>query len=234
MSGQQSYLKATRHPLSCLLFLLPFLVIYEIGVLQLGGQHPEAVRNGADHWVRQAVGSLGVRQLFLIPILLAVLFAIRAYQQRQERPKDLVGTWVGMMFESVSFALILWGISRSLGPVFETMRLSAHSQSRLITFLGAGIYEETLFRLILFGGLIWFFKKTEVPFWIGVTLASLISAGLFSLAHHVGPAGEAFEAGIFLFRLIAGLYFAMIYQFRGFGVVVGAHACYDIAVGIVI
>ena len=36
----------------------------------------------------------------------------------------------------------------------------------------------------------------------------------------------------FLFRVLAGLYFTAIYQFRGFGIAVGAHACYDVLVGI--
>jgi hypothetical protein len=28
------------------------------------------------------------------------------------------------------------------------------------------------------------------------------------------------------------LYFTALYQFRGFGIAVGAHACYDVLVGI--
>ena len=41
------------------------------------------------------------------------------------------------------------------------------------------------------------------------------SAALFAAAHHVGPFGEAFDGYVFLFRSLAGLYFALLYQFRG-------------------
>jgi membrane protease YdiL (CAAX protease family) len=66
------------------------------------------------------------------------------------------------------------------------------------------------------------------------TAAVLVSAGLFSAAHHIGPYGEPFHAGRFAFRFLAGLYFALLYQFRGFGVAAGAHACYDVMVGVAV
>ena len=46
------YLPATRHPWPCLLFVLPLLIAYEACVVLFGGTHPEALRNGADNWVR--------------------------------------------------------------------------------------------------------------------------------------------------------------------------------------
>ena len=48
MSSNGDYLRATRHPWPCLLFLLPLLAAYELGVHQLGGGQPDALRNGAD------------------------------------------------------------------------------------------------------------------------------------------------------------------------------------------
>ena len=62
----------------------------------------------------------------------------------------------------------------------------------------------------------------------------LTSALLFSAAHHVGPYGEAFNHSVFLFRTLAGLYFALLYQLRGFGIAVGTHTCYDVLVGVVV
>jgi hypothetical protein len=37
---------------------------------------------------------------------------------------------------------------------------------------------------------------------------------------------------VFLFRTMAGVYFALLFQFRGFAVAAGAHACYDVLVGL--
>jgi membrane protease YdiL (CAAX protease family) len=63
-------------------------------------------------------------------------------------------------------------------------------------------------------------------------LAAAASALIFSSAHHIGPHGENFDGYVFLFRTLAGLYFAILYQLRGFGIAVGAHACYDVLVGV--
>ena len=52
MSRAAGYLQATRHPWPSLLFLLPVLAAYEVGVVWMGGDHPETLRNGADHWMR--------------------------------------------------------------------------------------------------------------------------------------------------------------------------------------
>ena len=66
---------------------------------------------------------------------------------------------------------------------------------------------------------------------VAVILAAAASALLFSAAHHVGPFGDPFDGYVFLFRTIAGVYFAVLMETRGFGIAVGAHACYDVLVG---
>ena len=52
---RQNYWRATRHPFPCLLFLLPLLLAYEIGVIRIGGEHAETIRNGVDT-VAEGVG----------------------------------------------------------------------------------------------------------------------------------------------------------------------------------
>jgi membrane protease YdiL (CAAX protease family) len=61
-----------------------------------------------------------------------------------------------------------------------------------------------------------------------------MSSLAFAAVHHLGPSGETYQGFVFLFRTLAGLYFAVLYQARGFGVAVGTHACYDILVGVVL
>src|SRR5207248_6458441 len=102
------------------------------------------------------------------------------------------------------------------------------------SYAGAGIYEEALFRLLLLSALRWLLRQADFPPLGALGLAGLLSALLFSLAHHVGPQGEAFDAQVFFFRTLAGLYFAALYHFRGFGIAVGAHAGYDVLVGILL
>jgi hypothetical protein len=239
MSLSTGYLSGTRHPWACLLFVLPLLVAYEAGVLLMGLDQPELLRNGADVWLRWVLATLGLRHLLWAPALLLLIMAAWCLRQRQNRPDDLVGLWVGMAAESAAFAALLWGSCFVVAPLLYRLgvQLTATpppepAMQQLLSFVGAGIYEETLFRLLLFSGLRWLLTRVEFP-WPGPgMLSALVSALLFSAAHNIGPYGENFQPFVFVFRSLAGLYFVALYQIRGFGVAVGAHAGYDVLVGL--
>ena len=235
-----SYFAATRHPLPCLLFVLPLLVGYEACVLSLGGAHPELLRNGADNWLRFGLAALGVSLSWVPPALLVLLFGVWCYLRRDARPVDLLGTLSGMGIESVSFALGLWGLGWLITPLIHNagIELAAEPAAtpnvvlQIVPYVGAGIYEEALFRLVLFSSLAWVLKRLEMLPFLGIVLAALGSATLFSTAHHIGPQGQPYSAYLFVFRLVAGLYFAVLFQLRGFGIAVGAHACYNVMVSV--
>jgi hypothetical protein len=242
MAGKpDGYLSATRHPWPSLLFLLPLLAAYEGGVLWLGGTHPEALRNGADTWLHWGLERFGLHQLYWVPGLIVVVLFGWSLFRREDRPGDLVGTCSGMGIESVLFALGLWGVSRGLGPLLDRLGivLDLPAQPNLalapvITFVGAGIYEEVLFRLMLFPAGAALLRQTGLPTALALILSAAGAASLFAVAHHLGPYGEPFDSYAFLFRTLAGLYFTLLFQLRGFGVAVGAHACYDVLVGVMI
>lgn len=235
------YFAATRHPWPCFCLLFPLLGAYEGGILWLGGHKPEELRNGADNWVRWAVQSLGLRQLYWTPIALAVFFLAWSYLRRKERPGDLIGLTTGMAIESVVFALGLFGISRGLLPLLErlgvrlaTVPPSTQMMSQIITYVGAGIYEEILFRLCLFSFLDFLARWLGFSARMAFVFAALVSAGLFSAAHHIGPFGEPYDPHTFTFRMLAGIYFAFLFRLRGVGIAVGTHALYDILVGVTV
>ncbi len=234
----REYLTAVRHPWAAALFVLPLLAAYEAGVLTQSAL-PEQVRNGADLWLRGLLALLGLSPPYAAPLLLLGLLLCWGWLRRSDRPRELLGVWVGMACESVVFAVGLWLLSLGMIPLLNGVNVYLNVEhdpavAHLLSFLGAGIYEETLFRLLLFSGLVALLRQLEFPGWWAATLAGLLSALLFSLAHHVGPCGEAFEPYAFLFRTLAGLYFAALYRLRGFGVAVGAHAGYDVLVGLLL
>ena len=244
MRPSSGYLEGTQHPFACLLFVLPMLLTYEIGVWTLGGSAPETVRNGADHWMRTALESIGVGAVWLPPTLLASGFVVWSWLAWDNRPQDLVGVLCGMILESIAFALGLWGVSRALAPLLTRagveltlspevpLTASEPALRQAITYLGAGIYEEAIFRLVLFTSLVALLRLLELPRLVAVLLGAMASAVLFSMAHHLGPYGQSYSNYLFVFRLAAGLYFALLFQTRGFGVAVGAHACYNVMVSI--
>jgi hypothetical protein len=241
MAESTSYPGGTRHPWPCLLFVLPLLASYEVCVLELGGAHPEFVRNGADNWLRVALAAGGIGYTWLPPAVLALLFALWSRIRWSDRPADLTGVLSGMALESVVFALGLWAMSRALPQLLVRwgITLAAATQpsegtglERLVSYLGAGIYEEALFRLLLYTGLVGALRFAGLPTLAAAAVAATASAALFSAAHHMGPYGQPFSNYLFLFRLSAGLYFAFLYQFRGFGIAVGAHACYNVMISV--
>ena len=247
MPAEDNYWQATRHPWACILFVLPLLLMYELGLHVLGHPAPEELRNGADVWLRAALSALGVSPVYGAPCLLLGVLLAWGLIRREGRPSDKVGTWVGMTAESAAFALIqgLWHLLLRadvvLGQPSQRIALLQTSISepgpiwaQFVSFLGAGIYEETLFRLLLFAGLVRLFAWGEEPSPSSVTLAALASAILFAGAHHIGPGGDPFNAYVLSFRVFAGLYFAWLYQLRGFGIAVGAHTGYDVLVGLVL
>jgi membrane protease YdiL (CAAX protease family) len=147
-----------------------------------------------------------------------------------------------MAIESVVFAVGLMALGRGFGPLLDHMGIvlsprpstPAWPLVQAITYVGAGIYEEMLFRLLLFGGIVWTLKELQWSTPMMLALAAVAASLVFACAHHAGPYGEPFRAYIFVFRWLAGLYFTLLYQLRGFGIVVGAHACYDVLAGILI
>src|SRR5262249_48125101 len=147
--------------------------------------------------------------------------------RRGDRPRELLGVWLGTLGESAAFAVALWLLSQAMIPLLHGLHVylnaappRGHAENGLLNLIGAGIYEETLCRLVLLSGLVLLLRRLEFPGWAAAALAGLLSALLFALAHHVGPCGEAFEPYAFLFRTLAGLYFAALYRLRGFGVAV--------------
>jgi membrane protease YdiL (CAAX protease family) len=65
---------------------------------------------------------------------------------------------------------------------------------------------------------------------VAVAVALIVSSVLFSAMHHIPPYGDPLQLGVFVFRILAGCFFGLVYWFRGFAVAVYTHALYDIYV----
>jgi hypothetical protein len=234
------YLAATRHPWACFLFLFPLLAAYEGGLIWLGGDQAARLRNGADAWLRWALEVFGAGHVLVAPAIILGLLLLWSWWRWADRPSDPITTWFGMAFESVIFAVVLWQFSRNFGPIIDglgiklqiTVRTAPPAQ--ILTFIGAGIYEEVLFRLGLFSGLVLLLRTVGIPTILAIVVGACVAAVAFAAAHHIGPYGEKMRADYFVFRTVAGLFFTLLYATRGFGIAVGAHAGYDVLVGVVV
>ncbi|WP_166822807.1 CPBP family intramembrane glutamic endopeptidase [Thalassoroseus pseudoceratinae] len=257
MEPANEYWDQTRRPLVCLVFLLPVLVVYEIGVLWHSNPEND-VRNGADAWMRLGLEHVGVQFHWLVPI--AIVFALLAWHFAiRDRWRMSLDTLLGMFAESLLFAflLIVFGQMQNLAferlmptdavsipapslsikanvPTQETPANAIGSTAIAVTYLGAGIYEEFLFRLCLLPALYGLALLTRMPKRWAAVFAVLVTSLLFAGAHHVGPIGEPFAIFPFVFRCTAGLVFSALFVLRGFGITVGCHAAYDLLVGVLL
>ncbi|WP_373649609.1 MULTISPECIES: CPBP family intramembrane glutamic endopeptidase [unclassified Schlesneria] len=261
------YWLETRRPFCNLIFLFPLLVVYEAGVLLTGGFDGNSIRNGADAWMRHWLLRAGIDLFWLLPLLLlSVLLAWHLTVRQPWRMKwETLG---GMMAESLLYAFVLimlgqltdygfrYASSLTVQPDLQQLQLEDDYVAngfliRLVTYMGAGIYEEFLFRLCLLPALYGAIRLLMIPRHWALLGTVVISSVVFSLAHYLGPStdGSLLQLVIdaigrvksrpelwfgFVFRTLAGIFFAGLYFFRGFGIAVGAHAAYDVFVGIVL
>jgi membrane protease YdiL (CAAX protease family) len=227
---EDGYWSLSRTPLTSLVFALPLVLAYEGGVLLIGRGSP---RNGADVWLRQLLDALGFGSYFLLPML-TVIGLLAWHHIEHDRWRFSPVVLAGMAVECVLWAAALVGVARLQDRLWPLAAggLDDGILSRLVAFCGAGLYEEVLFRLLLLPILVWAcerigFSTVAAGLW-GLVFSSL----LFSLAHYVGPLGDTFAIYSFTFRFLAGLFFAILFTVRGFGIAAGTHAVYDILVGL--
>jgi membrane protease YdiL (CAAX protease family) len=139
-----------------------------------------------------------------------------------------VGMATAQLLRALPHAVVAVAPALAAGPGGVT---SLGAPAQLMVSLGAGLYEELLFRVVLVGAL-----RAGARRVLGLgpaaaaLLAVVVGAVLFSAAHHVGPLGDPLTADRFVFRLVAGLFFSGVYVLRGFGIAAWAHALYDVGV----
>jgi hypothetical protein len=244
------YIRESRRPLASLAFVIPLLLLYEGGIIILG---PQAVRNGADVWLRQFLDTLGFSQYLLLPALTVGLLLAWHHVSR-EKWQVSAGVIYGMLLESAALGLVLVAIARIEGLVVASalsdgvtasggeavattampfeMATRGEFLGRMLGYIGAGVYEEMLFRLMLIPPLAISIKYCGVPRPWSVATVVLVTSAVFSAAHYIGPHGDMLDAFTFIFRFTAGALFAVLFVYRGFGVAAGTHALYDIFVSL--
>lgn len=225
MLGLRSYWNASRTSLYGFVAGLPLFFLYE----GLSAALNASVRNGAEVWIigflplPQSVSVWAVKLLALAALGLLLLW-------RDKKTRIRSSFFAFMLFESVVYSLLL---STVVLYVLNQLFFLALPQgvgflTQLTLSLGAGLYEELLFRVLLFGGLAALLKVLTKKATLSLVVAALVSALLFSAAHHVGALGEPFELTRFSYRAISGLLFTGLYVARGFGITAMTHALYDV------
>ncbi|MBN1256908.1 MAG: CPBP family intramembrane metalloprotease [Planctomycetes bacterium] len=227
------YLEESKRPGVALAFIFPILAAYEGGVRFMNLGRDEHTVNAADAILKHAFETIGIYGALLSALCIVVtLIFMHLYR---DLPWDIRPATVGIMIlESFVIALPLIPLQKIIGWALLTIEPAQElgTLEKLVLSLGAGVYEEFLFRMVLLGLLLLLArsllgKKRET---VSYVIAATISAVIFAAFHHFGQYGDPFTLEKFAFRTVAGVYFAWIYLTRGFGIAVGCHTAYDLIV----
>jgi len=232
-SRVHAYLVETRRPLHSLSAIAPLVLAHAA----LTWLFEPPVSAAAALWVQWPLVRMGLSS-GMAAVVLAALFVLagialsyREIRGGHARFKPLLLPWIWA--EGCAWGLVLhlaWnGIGRGTAGgdglgVGDNLALA----------LGAGIYEELVFRVVVF----WLVRKAldlaassppkEVAA-LGRTLSAvLLTSLIFASAHHFGP--EPFSWDALLFRTVAAVVFTSLFAWRGLGVAACAHAAYDVFV----
>lgn len=238
----KGYFELTRSLTYSLLFALPLLLLYELGTLLMSRADANALRNGADVLLRSLLAAGGLRGTVALTGLLVVIGVVLILlEQRRRRVRLRAAPFAGMAAESLLYA-VLFGVvvgtmtSWVLGGM--GVRLAAGEGALdslgvpqgIVLSLGAGVYEELVFRVLLVGGLWALFRGSGLSRGKSGVFSALLAALVFSAFHYIGPYGDQWAAPSFIFRFLAGLAFSVLFLVRGFGLTAWTHALYDVLI----
>jgi hypothetical protein len=229
VAEQQRVVPAKSSAWTDLGLTLPIFVVYHLGVMFL------PVRNAADVVTRELVAlahhdrisyaalTVGLGALFVAALLLL------------GRGDKLLRwqSFARLALEGIVYAV---GMRLVAAAVVGELFLAAGVEGRFTGFimsLGAGLYEEVAFRVVLFGlGLaclrVLLRPGSRFQRWSLSLGWALVCALAFSAWHHIGAYGEALDARVFVFRAVCALVFTLIYVARGFAPAVWTHVAYDL------
>jgi hypothetical protein len=228
------YFSWSREPAVGLFAVLPLWITYILLRSQLA---PEE-RNGAEVLLLQQLSLLGSRAHLVVSVAFVFLIAAAARWLLHHKVP-----WARVV-AVIALEGLVYGVM--LGPIAAAMTSSADRLlsigapssafdttpmvANVVGSLGAGIFEELVFRLGLMSALTWLgmraVREWGLPRLVAGLSAVLISALVFSWFHHL--CGEPFERGRFLFRTMAGVLLGLLMWWRGYGVCVYTHTVYDL------
>jgi len=241
MNLTSDYWQASRSPRYSVLFALPLLVLYQILAAAVPAGPEGGVRNGADVMLQSVfmwvAGAWGPRLFMACLVVAGLWLVLRDLRSHPGRLRS--GVFAAMLAEAIGLALVfgfvVGGLTAALlgePPPLSMVQGGTAQLGRgtvLMLSLGAGIYEELLFRVVLVGLFAWVARRVFGfrPLIAG-TSATIAGALVFSAFHYIGPYGDPWQVYSFVFRTIAGLFFSALYLTRGFGITAWTHALYDV------
>ncbi|MEC9372352.1 MAG: CPBP family glutamic-type intramembrane protease [Planctomycetota bacterium] len=244
-----SYLEVSQQPLHVLIFLLPLVILYELGAtLFLTGGEPGAIESiRAYRLLAEFFHAFGVGGIYL-PGIARVVVLLVWHLLRRDSWRVRWPALVAMLAESMFWTAPLLVLGQMIGSVIRSAQAHAAAPvaialaaapsitdlswpARATLAVGAGLYEELLFRFVAITAI--HFVAVDLLTMkdhVGKVVAVVLAAAAFALYHDVALDPGSVDFPRLAFYFAAGIYFGVIFALRGFGVVVAVHVIYDLVV----
>jgi len=209
-------------PLDSLIFLLPLIACYEVSSLTC----PNRVI--ASNLLERFVALFGPAGMW-VPGVVVIIILLAMHLASHEK-WAIHWRRVGMMYvEAVLLAIPLYVLNQAIPMVGGVLGSNLFHQ--IAMGLGAGVYEELVFRLMLITFLVMIGSDLLHMDRMAVAIVAVLASALLFAMHHNPPIGsEPFVPATFLFRTLAGVYLSLVFWYRGYGPAAGAHAAYNVAI----
>ena len=225
----KDYYSYSKNILVSLIFLSPFLFLYEFICFMYFRNSNYQIRNSADIILRNIFDLFGSYSelLYSISLFVIIVFIYFINKKKGSQLNVKIQYLIFIFIEGLLYGLLLLILINNFSIFdFNKNIYQPNLLLNLYLCIGAGIWEEILFRLIVFSFLYNLFNKYFSG--ISVFLISVIASSiLFSLFHYIGSSAEIFNIYTFNLRFLGGVFLCILYYFRGFAVVSMAHISYD-------
>jgi hypothetical protein len=228
---REPYDTLIHRPANQLLLIVPLLLIFHIGSEWLGH------RLLVPEYLRIILRWFGATGRYLSGLLIvAVLIAQHVTRKDPWRLSPLAAA--GMVLESavwtVPLLAVSWLTQRIAAQVGPASAAAEPFVQDILESIGAGVYEEFLFRLVLISliGLL-MIDLLGMPKKPVMIVAMILSAVTFAAVHfttHQLTHPSQMSWNRFAFLTLAGLWWAVLYAWRGYGVAVCSHVWWDLFV----
>lgn len=225
-----TYFQLSRSPHYSLAFAIPLLLAYESFALVLNHSDLYGIRNSADVFLKLFLAYVGIHGFFGFGAAMVVALILFRFVGGMPRLGTIrAAVLAGMLAESLGYSLLFGAMVSAITRFLLAQPMPLSRSAQILVSLGAGIYEEFVFRVLLLAGLVFFLHRVLcIQRVIAYGVAAPMGAALFAAFHYIGPFGDPFQLPSFLFRFIAGLVLTGLYFVRGYGITAYTHSLYDL------
>lgn len=221
-----------------LVLIFPLFLLYSVGIL-----FTDRI-NGVDFVTtvlldvvdRSRLAYLGLHLVLAVAYLGGVTYLSKKRAFRFSRVVPLLleagiyALTLGSLIVFVMHSLLGFEALMATQPAANLALAVDDAGTKLVMSVGAGVWEELVFRLGLLGGGAFLLMALGIRRSMAVIIALVVSSLAFSAVHHLGPLGDDFSLSVFTYRALAGAVFGAIFYFRSLAHATYAHFFYDVYV----